>query len=405
MIVPCSYCEQIARYVPEYPICEAVVVSDIYRNRCSKHWQYICDTCMKSYHFSGVAWDKEAQEFVCLNCASSVKLYRDKFWNYEYCFIMQTSSGEWLKALDRLEYENQHPVDFGFGIAKNLAPIPRHIRAMGNVNKRKDVEVPDEKLISDYWDQNAEAWNANYTDAGDPQRKHLVPFELILEHLGEAEFVLDAGCGAGFMSRFLARQEKKVVGVDNSHAQLRLAEELSSRERSNSEYPLYIKSSLTNLNVLNIFGLFDAAVCITVLENIEDYSKAICELGRSLRVHGKLILTTIHPCFSMKDMITVRNPVDGVRVEDIQHWKIDSYFSRGISLVNYSSLPAPTITFHRTLEDYCEALYKAGFLIARLLEPLPTLEQLDEDPQLLKSRSNRIPRFLTIIAEKRHETN
>lgn len=404
MSVPCSYCEQVANYVPDYQIRDAIVVSDMYRNRCSKHWQYICDICMKAHHFSGISWGQEIDKFICLKCASSVKLKRERFWNYDYYFMMQLASGEWLKALDRLEYENQHPADLGLRIEKNLAPVPKHKRAAGNVNKRQDIETPDEELISSHWDQNAESWNASFTSAGDPQKKHLVPFELILEYLENTRLVLDAGCGAGFLSRFLANQGKEVVGVDNSSAHLRLAEQLSLLEGSRVGNPVYVKSSLTNLKELEEFGLFDAAVCITVLENIEDHEKAISELGKSLKAGAKLILTVIHPCFSMKDIITVRIPIDGVRVEDIQHWEIDNYFSRGTSQVNYSSLPAPTITFHRTLQDYCEALHKAGFFVSRLLEPAPTLKQLDEDPQILKSRSNRIPRFLTIIAEKRHET-
>jgi len=396
MQIQCDYCKKIAEFDRSYKIRKASIISEAYMNRCEMHWQYICDICKKSRHFSGIAWDRENDTFICIDCGTSTKLVRDKYWTYDYYFIIKNKDGKWLKALDRLEFENLHPINFNN--YNNRAAIPDISKVKKKFNKREDVDIPSEGQIADFWNQNANAWNASYKEDGDTQRKYLLPFNLFDSYLENTNFILDAGCGAGYMSRHLASRGKQVVGIDNSHSQITLAKEKILEKNDRIQY---FHASLTNLSLLRNFHYFDAAICTTVLENIKDYKKAISEIGKYLEPGGVFILSIIHPCFSMKDMITVRIPIDGVRIEDVKHWEINNYYLRGVSLINYSSLPAPTITFHRTLEDYCFALNSAGFYIRTMLEPCPKNNQIDLDPQLLKSRSNRIPRFLVIIAEKK----
>jgi len=395
----CTYCLRIAQYDQDYPIRQATVESMALLNRCPKHWQYVCDNCGAASHFSSVGWLEDAKRTICLRCATETRVIRERFWYYDYYYCFRSSGGEWGKALDRLEFEGKHPLDMGYPM--QVGEMPSSLEERPTPNKRRSVECPDEVTISRFWTANSSVWNEQYGEFGDPLRECLLPLDDIATWLGDVSRVLDAGCGAGYLSRLLASVGIRVVGVDNSTGQIRLARQILRRSASSVQQAVeYYEGSLTDLSFLDREPMFDGIVCITALENIPAYGKAVHEMGNHLKQGGHLVLAVIHPCFSMRDIIPRTSPIDSARFEDVLWWEISDYFSRGVSEAHYGRMPAPTITFHRTLEDYSEALHAAGFVIMRLLEPEPTLEQVDRYPDLLGARNNRIPRFLVFVARK-----
>jgi len=60
--------------------------------------------------------------------------------------------------------------------------------------------------------------------------------------------------------------------------------------------------------------------------------------------------------------------------------------------------PFVTTSFHRTLTDYSQALFKAGLLIRRLVEPKPSKLGPSKHPNLKKHR--KIPHSIIIEAVK-----
>jgi hypothetical protein len=58
--------------------------------------------------------------------------------------------------------------------------------------------------------------------------------------------------------------------------------------------------------------------------------------------------------------------------------------------------PFKTTSFHRTLTDYFQALYKQGFLVRRFVEPKPTSIETTEYPSLMKHM--KIPHSIIIEA-------
>jgi ubiquinone/menaquinone biosynthesis C-methylase UbiE len=98
--------------------------------------------------------------------------------------------------------------------------------------------------------------------------------------------VLDAGCGTGRHTVFLAARGHDVVGIDTSPEMLAFAAakvpaarfELAELER----IPLEDDS-------------VDAAICCLVLSHSRDIGPAVRELGRVLRPGGRLIISNPHP--------------------------------------------------------------------------------------------------------------
>lgn len=99
--------------------------------------------------------------------------------------------------------------------------------------------------------------------------------------------ILDAGAGTGTFSFELARMfpEARVLGVDLLPAEVEAAE--SIRRRAGMENVRFERADIVD------FGLkdrFDLAVCVDILEHIEDDRSALRSLFASLRPGGLLVL-------------------------------------------------------------------------------------------------------------------
>lgn len=99
--------------------------------------------------------------------------------------------------------------------------------------------------------------------------------------------VLDVGCGPGFYCLELAEEvgaEGRVVGIDSAAPMLALAahrcrghENVSFREADVLSLPVHDSS-------------FDRALCVQVLEYVEDATSALAEMYRALRPGGRVVI-------------------------------------------------------------------------------------------------------------------
>jgi len=95
--------------------------------------------------------------------------------------------------------------------------------------------------------------------------------------------VLDAGCGAGAQSAFLARQGAEVTSVDLSGA-IDVAAQLPDLEQS-----ALAQADLCHLPLAD--GCFDIVYCEGVLQHTADAGVVLRELRRVLRPGGQLLAT------------------------------------------------------------------------------------------------------------------
>ncbi len=102
------------------------------------------------------------------------------------------------------------------------------------------------------------------------------------------EIILDAGCGTGVLSRFLAEQRKvkKIHGIDFSDLRLKQAEKLS--RGSTKDAVSFYRQDLGNLEA-KFHGQYDTVICRYVLEHCDNPVKVLTELRKSLKPGGRLI--------------------------------------------------------------------------------------------------------------------
>jgi arsenite methyltransferase len=112
---------------------------------------------------------------------------------------------------------------------------------------------------------------------------------LIREALGAqpGERILDVGCGPGFYVAELLDEvgaEGSVVGVDGSAAMLAVA---AHRCDGRANVALH-EADVLSLPVES--ASFDGALCVQVLEYVQDVEAALAEMHRALRPGGRLVV-------------------------------------------------------------------------------------------------------------------
>jgi arsenite methyltransferase len=104
------------------------------------------------------------------------------------------------------------------------------------------------------------------------------------------ERVLDVGCGPGFYCVEIADEvgtSGSVVGLDTSPAMLALA-----RRRCAAHANVDLREGDAGALPVEA-GAFDAAVCVQVLEYVDDATAALVEIGRALRPGGRVVVWDI----------------------------------------------------------------------------------------------------------------
>ncbi|MEJ7787588.1 MAG: class I SAM-dependent methyltransferase [Solirubrobacteraceae bacterium] len=196
-----------------------------------------------------------------------------------------------------------------------------------------------------------------------------------LELLGDIDGrrVLDAACGPGLYAEELVLRGAQVVGFDQSRRMV----EICRARVPTGEFrvhdlgdPLdWLPDASTDLVLLAL-----------AIEYVDDRVAALRELRRVLRPGGVLVLSRPHPT---ADWLRLGGSYFDMRVVD--------EIRKGWAL-RYWVTP---------LQQTCEELFEAGFLIERLLEPRPSPEAVAVDPEGHRQVSQAPTGFLAFRALRR----
>ncbi len=228
--------------------------------------------------------------------------------------------------------------------------------------------------LHEVWDAQADEW-ARY--ARDPRGDranlgfNLPRFLELVPPPGRA--TLDVGCGEGRLGAELLRRGHHVVGVDRSPRMVAYTWERHEAYVADAAALPFPDAS------------FDLVTAFMSLQDVEDMSGAVREIGRVLECGGRLCLAIVHPVNS------------GGRFEskdDDASFVVDGSYFREHRLDNLVERDGFRVVFaqeHRPLEAYARALEAAGLAVELLREPAHPSSP----------RWARLPLFLHLRAVKR----
>jgi 2-polyprenyl-3-methyl-5-hydroxy-6-metoxy-1,4-benzoquinol methylase len=260
--------------------------------------------------------------------------------------------------------------------------------------------------IAREWNEASESW-ADFVRSGKDYYREEMNNPAAFRMIGnvKGKHVLDLSCGEGYNTRILAGMGARVVGVDFSKKMIELARQ---KEREEKQRISYYVSDAADLKEFESES-FDVVTCLMALMDIQRYEDAVSEVARVLKNNGRFVFSITHPCFESYGAMTNGEPIAEWKYEEgaeeekkPSHLEVKNYFGTAACEVSWDmdriAKPFRTLSFHRTLSDYFQALYRNGLLVSRIDEPKPTRRGASRYPSLRKH--NKIPHSIIIEAVK-----
>ena len=211
--------------------------------------------------------------------------------------------------------------------------------------------------------QDTQPWNVHYERPG---TLSLLP---ALDGLD----VFDAGCGPGWYVEYLLDQGAVVTAIDLN------ADFVSMTQERVGERAVVLQADLAEPLAFLDDASMDLVVAPLVLHYLKDWLPPLQEFHRALKPGGLLVFSTHHPFM------------------DFTEFEFEDYF--GIQYIE-DEWEIGTMTYYRRpLTKISEDLEAAGFVIERLLEPMPTEAFREVHPRGYEKLSTN-PWFLFVRARR-----
>lgn len=243
------------------------------------------------------------------------------------------------------------------------------------------------------WDPVAGWYDATVGVRGSPyHRKAAIPTVMRLAELRAGESVIDVGCGTGVLAFHVVKAGCDYLGVDASAAMVRLARKRRGEEGRFEQGDARDLVGTTSAQP----GSRDVAVFLLSVQDMDPLDQVFASAVRVLKPAGRVVLFMVHPAF--------RPPRGSGWGYDpkrkLAYRRVERYLTPGaVPMKEYAEVRkgAPrgaTISFHRPLQDYVNALAGAGLWVDAMAElPDPVKDE--------GGRSNpEVPLFLALRARK-----
>lgn len=208
---------------------------------------------------------------------------------------------------------------------------------------------------------------------------------IIYELLGDFKNknVLDLGCGdALFGKELLNKGAGFYEGVEGSKQMLSVANMITSGERA-----------LIHYNTMESFiypiHKFDIITSRLAIHYVSDIHLLFKKVHKALKDDGKFVFSIQHP-------LTTSSFVSKESGDKRGNWLVDDYFVEGERKEPW--MGQTVVKYHRTIEQYFNALAGAGFSITDLREGTPKLEHFADENEF--ERRLRIPIILAFSCKK-----
>ena len=181
----------------------------------------------------------------------------------------------------------------------------------------------------------------------------------------EGKRVLDLGCGYGWHCLYAADHgAKSVLGTDISEKMLAAAEEKNHHEKI--EYRL---GAMEDLEFPD--ASFDVVFSSLAFHYVSDFKSLVEKIYAWLAPGGDFVFSVEHPMFTAYGTQDWHYDKEGT----ILHFPVDRYFYEGER--NAVFLGEHVTKYHRTLTTYLDMLLESGFVLSRVVEPMPPEEMMD----------------------------
>ena len=150
-----------------------------------------------------------------------------------------------------------------------------------------------ERLAGEWWDPNGKLRPLHRQG---PTRLGFIR-DALVRHFGlpTAELrplkglrVLDVGCGGGLVSEPLARLGATVTGIDPTVDSIAVARRHAEGQGLSIDYQT---ASVVELQAMGL--IFDAVICMEVIEHVPDQAAFVRSLGRLVRPGGAVVMSTL----------------------------------------------------------------------------------------------------------------
>jgi SAM-dependent methyltransferase len=189
--------------------------------------------------------------------------------------------------------------------------------------------------------------------------------------------VLDAGCGPGVYSQWLADRGADVIAVDVSPTMIELAKKRVGDKATFRQAEL--GKALDFIRDEEI----DIVLSALAMDYVEDWGIVFQEFMRVLVPTGHLVFSAGHP------------------FADFLRYRSENYFKTERVEMEWTGFGTPVVvpSYRRSLGSVLNPMLKAGFRLETLIEPRPTEEFRKVDPEGFDDLSRR-PGFICIRARK-----
>jgi ubiquinone/menaquinone biosynthesis C-methylase UbiE len=166
--------------------------------------------------------------------------------------------------------------------------------------------------------------------------------------------LLDAGCGPGSFAALLVEKGATVSAFDTS------PEMVHSAKQVLGESATVMQADLNKpLNFLESQS-FDVILSSLVLDYVKDWDSLFTEFFRILCDNGQLVISIHHPFF-----LDLKNNQEQIEIDK-------NYFHIQPVEENWSPTGMGIPSYRRPLGAISNAFWNSGFLIERIVEPIPT---------------------------------
>lgn len=192
--------------------------------------------------------------------------------------------------------------------------------------------------------------------------------------------ILDAGCGSGWYAERLIERGARLDAIDASAAMVDYARQRLSKSGLLAKgNPALTVADLADPLPFDD-ATFDGVVSPLVLHYMRDWRPALRQMHRILKDNGWLQLSTHHPAADAERFQT-RNYFAVEHIVDEWEWvgKVEFY--------------------RRSLMEIVDSVTESGFVIDRIVEPIPTPELKAQKADAWERLMNQ-PEFLIVVAHK-----